>query len=276
MKRKYIGIILGIILTSILGFLAEIYSWGMMICDGMLNEWADHYISLIFLIPLLIIIGIIINLITKTEGVFEKLKEGSIVGFASGLICYLALVINGVLPESLGTEGSALLNISYAFPILIFLPLFMGFLVFGEILLFRKKDYKQHTKVKTSFAIILTLILMIVPIVVNNSLANERKEIIAEIFKENFYPDIHFIPDPINKTLTVANIIIPFGTPSSIIGSSHNEAFWVDFKIVPENNSLPDGTVDVGDKITNCSDTGSIAFLPTQMVIYSWDFTKDN
>jgi len=263
MKRKLIGPILGIILVNIIGFLFEYSIWGSIATDAQLNYWADHYSFLIFLIIFLILTGILINFITKTNGIFEKFKEACIIGIISSFVCYAGLIIIGILPRYIGSKGSSLLKLSYSYPLIIFLPLFIGFISLGEILLFRKKDYEKQATVKIMFSIILVVLLIIIPVLINSSLANEKRELDADIYKDEIVNNIVFMSNSTAKEIFVATIIEPI------------DLSWSDFMIYPDSNSLPTGTVYVGDKIFDCSDTGYIIYIPNEQVIYQWDFTEN-
>ncbi len=257
MKKKYIGLISGIILSGIIGSIIELYVGTHSCTDCGLHFWNDQQDALIFLVPLLIVTGLITNYITKTEGFFQKVKEGSIVGFAGGMISFLVMLIFIDLPVHQTEEGSQLLGFSYDFPMIVLLPLFLGFVILGELFFYRKKDYIQP-KTKLFFSIIIVLILTIIPIWTNISLASEEDEITgqwSECYWE--YPPIVFSEDNINKTLTVTQI-------------SDNDYNWNEFRA--NNGTLPNGVVKKGDIITNCSESGHIIWLTCNQAVYQWDF----
>jgi hypothetical protein len=162
------------------------------------------------------------------------------------------------LPVHQTEEGSQLLGFSYDFPMIVLLPLFLGFIALGELFFYRKKDYKHQHKTQLFFSIILVLLLTIIPIWTNISLASEEDEITGQ-WSECYWehPSIVFSKDDINKTLTVTQI-------------SNNEYNWNEFEAI--NGTLPEGIVRKGDVITNCSESGNIIWLTCNQVIYHWDF----
>ena len=74
------------------------------------------------------------------------------------------------------------------------------------------------------------------------------------------YPYLEFTQDKNFKTLTV--------NETDLVGES-----WEGIVIHSGNATLPTGTIDIGDTITNCSGNLMLIFDPANTIIGEWDFT---
>jgi hypothetical protein len=79
--------------------------------------------------------------------------------------------------------------------------------------------------------------------------------------KEKGETNIIFMTDHVNKTLTVSEIY------------SDRPCHWPEVVITNGNASLPFGTIDVGDKITNCEGYLELKWNNTGIHIWSADFS---
>ena len=72
-------------------------------------------------------------------------------------------------------------------------------------------------------------------------------------------PEIEFRPDSAYLTLTVMTVNI----------SEDTDLLWSDVSVKNGSATLPTGTIDIGDEITNCSGFIELVWIPTNEIIWS-------
>jgi hypothetical protein len=264
-KQKVKGIMAGVLISGIIVFIIEYYFVGLMsCCDCGYHEWNDH---LFFLIPtgaILIFTGLITNYISKTEGIISRMKEGAITGFIGSMLYYFLMLLFVIWPKYFNTsivlemKDAWELYLSYMIPIVIFTPFFMGLIAAGEALGYYWRGASEEPKPKIAVAVLIVLALIIAPIALNLALANDETAHNEEWSRCWPGPTIKLSKDENDKTLTVS-AADPFNLE------------WSNFEVMG-NATIPSGTVDVGDVITNCSGAVKLVYKPCDTIIGSWDF----
>ena len=79
-------------------------------------------------------------------------------------------------------------------------------------------------------------------------------------------PEVEFTMDRNTSTLIVRNISLNFD-------QYPNDLNWKDVEIYSGNATLPSGTIDIGDIITNCTGMVRLDLMPFNTILGIWDFT---
>jgi len=225
-------------------------------------EYMSEASFLPFISLLLGIFLAIISIIFGVKSYFEKhenkfgsgLKKLSIIS-TTGFIIGFILTILGIFFVFLGLGSMGGIGGEFVYGLIMILIgsiLIVGFLM---MVLIRSSSVKKLTGI-VSFLIVSILISCSLYYYGHNTLENYYDN----HFDNTCYPDIYFIADTENKTLTVTNI------------NFYDHVNWSNIYILHGNATLPTGNVDLGDIITNCSSRICLVWEPTATALGYWDF----
>ena len=120
----------------------------------------------------------------------------------------------------------------------------------------------MHDETKNNIKIIVLLIVVFIILYFLHITIGDRFE---DQYDESSYEGethIIFSKDPINKTLTVTEIY-----------SYGRTLHWPEVSIANGSATLPYGTIDVGDVITDCEGNLVLIWKDTDIYIYSTEFS---
>jgi hypothetical protein len=109
--------------------------------------------------------------------------------------------------------------------------------------------------------ILLTILIVTILVIAAGTFAYVWLNGISTCCDDTDYPSIYCIQDSTNKTLRITGI-----------ENAPNYFNWSDIEVTLGNATLPTGTIDVGDIITNCSGTVVLVYEPYYVALSSWTF----